>query len=159
MIGVLAFVGAFLWYRMGSEAQWVEQRAETRTNRVQQTLENQITLERAQTMQCRMIIEAANGPTTMEAEKVLHEGGIDVIPDILANTGGVIVSYFEWLQNRSAHSWALKDIQTRFRDMIWEAHDNVMNTRKDLSCSRREAAYAVALHRLREVYDRRGIFP
>jgi glutamate dehydrogenase (NAD(P)+) len=122
-------------------------------------LENQITLVRAQTMQCRLIIEAANGPTTSDAEKLLLERGVDVVPDILANSGGVIVSYFEWLQNRSAHSWARSDIETRFRDMIWDAHDRVVSTRKNLQCSRREAAYAVALYRLSEVYSRRGIFP
>ncbi len=110
-------------------------------------------------MQCRLIIEAANGPTTPKAEVYLLTQGVEIIPDILANAGGVIVSYFEWLQNKSAHYWAADDIQQRLRNLIWEAYDNVLRCKSKLKCSTREAAYAVALFRLREVYDRRGIFP
>ncbi|MDC1513900.1 Glu/Leu/Phe/Val dehydrogenase [Porticoccaceae bacterium] len=122
-------------------------------------LENQITLERAKSMRCRLIIEAANGPTTPEADQYFSEQGIEIIPDILANSGGVIVSYFEWLQNKSAHYWGADDIQQKLRDLLWQAYDNVIICREKLNCSTREAAYGVALNRLREVYDRRGIFP
>ena len=123
------------------------------------SLENQITIERAKTMHCRLIIEAANGPTTPEADQYFNDKGVEIIPDILANSGGVIVSYFEWLQNRSAHYWSNEDIQEKLRDLLWTAYDEVLLSRNRLKCTNREAAYAVALERLREVYDRRGIFP
>ena len=143
-------------------AEWVDSKALFSTPVdvfVPAALENQITFERAQQMQCRLIIEAANGPTTPKAEVYLLTQGVEIIPDILANAGGVIVSYFEWLQNKSAHYWAADDIQQRLRNLIWEAYDNVLRCKSKLKCSTREAAYAVALFRLREVYDRRGIFP
>ncbi len=122
-------------------------------------LENQITLERARTMTCRLIVEAANGPTTPEAEELLTEQGVAIVPDILANAGGVIVSYFEWLQNKSSSYWSEEEVDRRLRTLVWDAHDAVVVTKKSLNCTRREAAYAVALERLADVYDRRGIFP
>ncbi len=122
-------------------------------------LENQITEERAKALRCRVLVEAANGPTTPEAEVVLAERGIEVVPDILANAGGVIVSYFEWLQNKSARAWSFEDVDNRLRELVWQAHDKVVDRRKELDCSRREAAYVVALDRIANVYDRRGIFP
>ena len=94
-----------------------------------------------------------------DAEVILAERGIEVIPDILANAGGVIVSYFEWLQNKSSRAWSLEDVGTRFRDLVWKAHDEAAEARERVNCSRRDAAYVVALTRLAEVYDRRGIFP
>ena len=122
-------------------------------------LENQITVERAHALKCQVVIEAANGPTTAAAEEILAERGIEVVPDILANAGGVIVSYFEWLQNKSARAWSFADVDDRLRDLVWQAHDRVVDRRSQLHCSRREAAYVVALDRLADVYDRRGIFP
>ena len=122
-------------------------------------LENQITEERARVLKCRVLFEAANGPTTQEAEAVLADRGIEVVPDILANAGGVIVSYFEWLQNKSARAWSFDDVDARMREIVWQAHDRVVEQRNRLDCSRREAAYVVALNRLADVYDRRGIFP
>lgn len=122
-------------------------------------LENQITLERAKTMQCQLIIEAANGPTTHAAEQLFIKRGIDIMPDILANAGGVVVSYFEWLQNRSGHAWSTKDVRSRARELLWDAHDRVLFNGKALECTTREAAYACALYRLKAIYDKRGIFP
>ncbi len=122
-------------------------------------LENQVTVERAERLRCRVMVEAANGPTTADAEVVLAGRGIEVIPDILANAGGVIVSYFEWLQNKSARAWSFADVDDRLRGLVWQAHDRVVERRRDLNCSRREAAYVVALSRIADVYDRRGIFP
>jgi glutamate dehydrogenase (NAD(P)+) len=122
-------------------------------------LENQITAERARALNCRVLVEAANGPTTAEAEVVLAARGIEVVPDILANAGGVIVSYFEWLQNKSARAWSSEDVDSRLREIVWQAHDRVVDRRRGLGCSRREAAYVVALDRIADVYDRRGIFP
>jgi glutamate dehydrogenase (NAD(P)+) len=107
----------------------------------------------------KLVIEAANGPTTPAAEAILAERDIDVVPDILANAGGVIVSYFEWLQNKSSMSWSFADVDQRLRDILWQAHDEVRQARSQYGCSRRDAAYAVALTRLASAYDRRGIFP
>jgi glutamate dehydrogenase (NAD(P)+) len=122
-------------------------------------LQNQITAERAARLTCSLIIEAANGPTTAEAEAVLVERGVEVVPDILANAGGVIVSYFEWLQNKNARAWSYAEVDDGLRELIWQAHDRVVDQRRDVDCTRREAAYVVALRRLADVYDRRGIFP
>lgn len=122
-------------------------------------LENQLTAARARALKVKLVIEAANGPTTPAAEAILAERGIDVVPDILANSGGVIVSYFEWLQNKSSMSWSFADVDQRLRDILWQAHDEVRAARAQYGCSRRDAAYAVALTRLVSAYDRRGIFP
>ena len=123
-------------------------------------LENQVTAEHAGRIQARVVVEAANGPTTLEAEKILAQRGIDVLPDILVNAGGVVVSYFEWLQNRSAERWDLEDVDFKLRETLWKACDAVVDIRKELEIqSRRDAAYAVALRRLQVVYKQRGIFP
>jgi glutamate dehydrogenase (NAD(P)+) len=122
-------------------------------------LENQVTAARAETMACRVVVEGANGPTTSGAESILLAKGVDLIPDILANAGGVVVSYFEWLQNQSGRAWRIDDVDTRLRDIIWDANDKVVEMKAELHCSHRDAAYAVSLNRLAEVYDRRGIFP
>ena len=123
-------------------------------------LENQVTAEHAGRIQARVVVEAANGPTTLEAEKILAQRGIDVLPDILVNAGGVVVSYFEWLQNRSALRWDLEDVDFKLRETLWKACDAVVDIRKELEIqSRRDAAYAVALRRLQVVYKQRGIFP
>ncbi len=122
-------------------------------------LENQITEERAHRLRCRLIIEAANGPTTEAAERILCERGIEICPDILANAGGVTSSYFEWLQNKSSEFWKASELDNKLRDTLWAAHDRVVARRHELGCSFRDAAYAVALERLGEVYERRGIFP
>tara|TARA_B100000700_G_scaffold243963_1_gene272000 strand:- start:3527 stop:4837 length:1311 start_codon:yes stop_codon:yes gene_type:complete len=123
-------------------------------------LENQITVDNVAQIQARVVVEAANGPTTLEAETALTQRGIDVLPDILVNAGGVVVSYFEWLQNRSAEQWDLDDVDHRLRETLWRACDAVVNLREELEVeSRRDAAYALALRRLQVVYEQRGIFP
>ena len=123
-------------------------------------LENQLTAANVGRIQARVVVEAANGPTTLEAEKILEQRGIDVLPDILVNAGGVVVSYFEWLQNRSAQRWDLEDVDFKLREILWKACDEVVDIRSELEiASRRDAAYAVALRRLQVVYEQRGIFP
>ena len=123
-------------------------------------LENQITAANVGRIQARVVVEAANGPTTLEAEKILEQRGIEVLPDILVNAGGVVVSYFEWLQNRSAQRWDLEDVDFKLREILWKACGEVADIRSELKiASRRDAAYAVALRRLQVVYQQRGIFP
>ncbi|MEZ5407650.1 MAG: Glu/Leu/Phe/Val dehydrogenase [Acidimicrobiales bacterium] len=122
-------------------------------------LENQLTAMRARALKVRLVIEAANGPTTPQAEAVLADRGIEVIPDILANSGGVVVSYFEWLQNKTSMAWSLSDVDERLQSILWGAHDEVVATAANHRCSRRDAAYIVALNRLADAYNRRGIFP
>ena len=123
-------------------------------------LENQVTAANAGRIQARVVVEAANGPTTLEAEKILEQRGIEVLPDILVNAGGVVVSYFEWLQNRSAQRWDLEDVDFKLREILWKACGEVADIRSELKIeSRRDAAYAVALRRLQVVYQQRGIFP
>ena len=123
-------------------------------------LENQVRLDNAPAIQARVIVEAANGPTTLEAEEALSSRGVEILPDILVNAGGVVVSYFEWVQNRSAQRWSLDDVDHRLRDILWGACDAVVEARKEFDVeSRRDAAYTVALTRLQAVYEQRGIFP
>ncbi|MDP6648799.1 MAG: Glu/Leu/Phe/Val dehydrogenase [Acidimicrobiales bacterium] len=123
-------------------------------------IENQVRADNAPMIRAKVIVEAANGPTTLEAERLLQDRGVEILPDILVNAGGVIVSYFEWVQNRSAQRWSLDDVDYRLRDVLWRACDTVAEARRDYEVeSRRDAAYAVALSRLQAVYQQRGIFP
>ena len=122
-------------------------------------LENQLTEDRARDIPARLVLEAANGPTTPEAEKILADRDIDVVPDILVNAGGVVVSYFEWLQNKSSQAWSEAAVDRQLRELLWEAHDRSGEARRRYGCDRRESAYIVALEQLTAVYDSRGIFP
>jgi len=122
-------------------------------------LENQITEDRARTISADIIIEGANGPTTPEAEKLLLDRGVRIVPDILANAGGVTVSYLEWVQNRAGDNWLLADVDARLRRTLTTATDTVLAASDNFGCSMRDAAYVVALQRLSTVLDQRGIFP
>ena len=122
-------------------------------------LENQLTRETAPLVSAKVIVEGANGPTDSDGDRILAERKIPVIPDILANAGGVTVSYFEWLQNKRAERWSLDEVDTRLRPMMRDAYDRVAATAKELSCDLRLAAHALALRRLERVYKERGIFP
>ena len=122
-------------------------------------LEAQITAANVDDIRARSIVEAANGPVTAEAAAVLEHGGVHVIPDILANAGGVVVSYYEWVQNKTSDSWTATDVDNRLRDAMWDAADRVAAVRTNRGCSRRQAAYIEAAELLQEVYALRGIFP
>jgi glutamate dehydrogenase (NAD(P)+) len=122
-------------------------------------LENQITLENVDMIRARSIVEAANGPTTWPAEQKLISRGIEVLPDILINAGGVVVSYFEWMQNKTMRHWNLNDVDTRLREIIWAACEKTDKMCERYHCSRRDGAYAAALDRLQVVYEQPGIFP
>lgn len=122
-------------------------------------LELQVTAQVAETLQCKVIVEGANGPTTAEADEILARRGIDVLPDLLANAGGVVVSYFEWLQNKRAESWELEDVDARLLHMMKKAYHNVTHLARHKNCSMRTAALAIAVDRIARIYGERGIFP
>lgn len=122
-------------------------------------LESQITTKNVNDIRAHTIVEAANGPVTAQASAVLEEAGINLIPDILANAGGVVVSYYEWVQNKTSNRWRASDIDSRLRDAIWDASDRVWAVRNQRRCSWRLAAYVEAATLLQEVYRLRGIFP
>lgn len=122
-------------------------------------LENQVDVHNAPTIETRIVVEGANGPTTPEGERVLRERGIEIVPDILANSGGVIVSYFEWIQNKNYEHWDLEDVDARLKKKILKAYSNVVKESKARKCDWRTAAYTVGLARLQKSYEERGIFP
>ncbi|MGC8926776.1 MAG: Glu/Leu/Phe/Val family dehydrogenase [Myxococcota bacterium] len=122
-------------------------------------LENQITDETAPKINVKLIAEGANGPTTPEGDIILAKRGIDFIPDVLCNAGGVVVSYFEWLQNKRSEYWELEEVDSKLKKKIVPAYRRVRETAKEFNTDWRTAAYIVALKRLEKVYQERGIFP
>jgi glutamate dehydrogenase (NAD(P)+) len=122
-------------------------------------LEFQVGVREAEVLQCRVVVEGANGPTTLEGERLLLRRGIDVVPDILANAGGVIVSYFEWVQNKRSESWDLREVDSRLKDMIGAGWARVRDTSRRLDVPLRTAALCAAIQRLDAAYGERGIFP
>ncbi|HID31954.1 MAG TPA: Glu/Leu/Phe/Val dehydrogenase [bacterium (Candidatus Stahlbacteria)] len=122
-------------------------------------LENQIDAETTPLIKARLIAEGANGPTTPEGDEILREMGVDVIPGILCNAGGVIVSYFEWLQNKRSEIWTLDQVDKGLRRIIDTAYEKTKHAAEEYKTDWRTAAYIVALNRIQEVYKERGIFP
>ena len=122
-------------------------------------LGDQINAETAPWLMVRLVAEGANGPTSPEGDAVLEQRGIDLIPDILCNSGGVIVSYFEWLQNKRKESWDLEEVDCKLRKKITSAYNRVHDAATEMKTDWRTAAYIVALSRLEMVYKERGIFP
>jgi glutamate dehydrogenase (NAD(P)+) len=122
-------------------------------------LENQIKEDNVATIQARIIVEAANGPITTYADKMLHEKGIIVIPDILANAGGVVVSYFEWVQNAQSFMWDEDYINNNLEKVMKKAFGDVWQTHLEKGVPMRVAAYMVALDRVVKAKKLRGIFP
>ncbi|MGW8322146.1 MAG: Glu/Leu/Phe/Val family dehydrogenase, partial [Thermodesulfobacteriota bacterium] len=122
-------------------------------------LEGVITEANAAAIQAKIIAEAANGPTTAEADVILKEMGVFVIPDILANAGGVSVSYFEWVQGLTNFFWKEADIHQRLKDIMDEAFDAVHDESKRLGVTMREAAMALAVSRVADAFKMRGLWP
>ena len=110
-------------------------------------------------MNVKLVAEGANGPTDPEGDKVLQRRKIDVIPDILCNSGGVIVSYFEWLQNKRSEFWDLEEVDRKLHKKIIDAYERVLETAEKFRVDLRTAAHIVAISRLEIVYTERGIFP
>jgi glutamate dehydrogenase (NAD(P)+) len=122
-------------------------------------LENQITARTAPLLNVRMVAEGGNGPTDWDGDAILQQRNIAVIPDILCNSGGVIVSYFEWLQNKRSEYWDIEEVDHKLRKKIVAAYRSVRDAARHHRTDWRTAAYTVALHRLETVYKERGIFP
>jgi glutamate dehydrogenase/leucine dehydrogenase len=122
-------------------------------------LEAQVGPEEANSLQVRLVAEGANGPCTPEGEKALLDRGIDIIPDVLANAGGVTVSYYEWVQNKRSESWTLDEVDGRLEKAMKRAYREVVEMSRQKKCSLRVAAYAVALQRISAAYGEREIFP
>jgi glutamate dehydrogenase (NAD(P)+) len=122
-------------------------------------LELEIGVPEAKSLQVKLVAEGANGPTYPEAEDILNKRGIDVIPDILANSGGVVVSYYEWLQNKRSERWDLADVQQRLERRMRRTYANVRQYGRARELNWRTACYGLALERLQKSYHERGIFP
>ena len=121
-------------------------------------LENQITIENAPSIKAKIIIEGANGPTTPDAHKYLHDHGVFVVPDILANSSGVTTSYFEWVQDRYGYFWTEKEVNERLEAKMCEAFDAVLQTSLKYKVDMRTAAYIVAIGRVATVTRMRGMY-
>jgi glutamate dehydrogenase (NAD(P)+) len=121
-------------------------------------LENQITADNAHAVRARIVAEGANGPTTPEAHRQLHERGVFVIPDILANAGGVTTSYFEWVQDRHGYFWTEREVNDRLEDKMCEAFTDVLQTSIKYRTDMRTAAYIVAINRVATVTRMRGMY-
>jgi glutamate dehydrogenase (NADP+) len=119
-------------------------------------IESQITGENAHRIQARVILEMANGPTTADADPILAEKKIFVIPDVLANSGGVTVSYFEWVQNKAGYYWTLEEVQQKLQDIMLDAYNNIYAINHEKRCGMRTAAYVYALKRLAEAIEAGG---
>ena len=121
-------------------------------------LENQITIENAPQIKARVIIEGANGPTTPDANKLLHDRGIFIVPDILANSSGVTTSYFEWVQDRYGYFWTEKEVNERLEAKMCEAFHAVLQNSIKYNVDMRTAAYIVAISRVATVTRMRGMY-
>jgi glutamate dehydrogenase/leucine dehydrogenase len=121
-------------------------------------LENQITKDNAPRIRAKIMVEGANGPTTPEAHRHLHERGVFVVPDILANSGGVTTSYFEWVQDRHGYFWTEKEVNERLEAKMCESYNAVLQTSMRYKVDMRTAAYLVAINRVATVTRVRGMY-
>jgi glutamate dehydrogenase (NAD(P)+) len=121
-------------------------------------LENQITMQNAPSIKAKIVAEGANGPTTPDAHTYLHERGVFVIPDILANAGGVTTSYFEWVQDRHGYFWEEDEVNRRLEAKMCEAFKDVLDTSLRYKKDLRTAAYIVAINRVATVTKMRGMY-
>lgn len=122
-------------------------------------LGNQITKENANSLKARLVAEGANGPIDVEGEKILIDRGITIIPDILCNSGGVIGSYFEWLQNRNGELWQLDEILEKIEKKLRSTFKKVTDYSEEKNIDLRTAAFSLAIERVEQAYILRGIFP
>jgi glutamate dehydrogenase (NAD(P)+) len=121
-------------------------------------LENQITMANVHDVKARVIVEGANGPTSPDAHRHLHDRGVFIVPDILANAGGVTASYFEWVQDRHGYFWTETEVNERLERKMCEAFDEVLKTSLKYNVDMRTAAYVVAINRVATVTKMRGMY-
>ena len=119
-------------------------------------IENQITKENAHNIKAKVVVEAANGPTTLEATEILSERGILIVPDVLASAGGVTVSYFEWVQNNTGYYWSEEEVNQRLEETMVKAFSNVYQTARTRQVNMRLAAYMVGVRKMAEAARYRG---
>ena len=122
-------------------------------------LEGQITAANAKSVRAKIIVEGANGPVTGDADRMLADRGVTIVPDVLANAGGVVVSYFEWVQSRAGFYWELDEVERRLEIYMRRAMELVLSTARSHDCTSREAAFIVAVQRVANAIEKRGIFP
>ncbi|MBN9429060.1 MAG: Glu/Leu/Phe/Val dehydrogenase [Burkholderiales bacterium] len=122
-------------------------------------LEGQLGEERAQRVRAKLVVEGANGPTTQSGDRVLHDRGIAVVPDVIANAGGVIVSYFEWVQDFSSFFWSEDEINARLERILLGAFEQICDTAAQLKIPLRTAAFVVACSRVLAAREQRGLYP
>lgn len=122
-------------------------------------MEQQITRENAPVIRAKLVLEGANGPTTPQADDILHERGILVVPDVIANAGGVTVSYFEWVQDFNSFFWGEDEINERLVRIMREAFQSVWRVSEEHKVTLRTATFIVACHRILRARDLRGLYP
>jgi glutamate dehydrogenase (NAD(P)+) len=122
-------------------------------------LENQIGEAEAKALDVKLVGEGANGPCNPAGEKILLDRGIDILPDVLANSGGVTVSYYEWVQNKRSESWSEEEVDAKLEKAMQRAYREVSDFARTKKVDLRVAAYAIALQRIEAVYKEREIFP
>ncbi|MCX7251308.1 MAG: glutamate dehydrogenase, partial [Burkholderiales bacterium] len=122
-------------------------------------LEQQITASNAHRIRARLVIEGANGPTTPQADDILHERGVLVLPDVIANAGGVTVSYFEWVQDFSSFFWSEDEINARLIKIMRDAFAAVWQVASEHQVSLRTATFIIACQRILRARDLRGLYP
>jgi glutamate dehydrogenase (NAD(P)+) len=122
-------------------------------------IEGVVTVKNADKVKARVVCEAANGPITFEGDKVLHDKGVFVVPDILANSGGVTVSYFEWVQDIQAYFWDEEEVNDRLRLIMEKAFAEVYELASSKGLSMRQAAHWIGVGRVAEAHLTRGLFP
>ncbi len=119
-------------------------------------LENSITADNANDVKAKVVCEGANGPTTLEADKILNDKGILVVPDIFANAGGVTVSYFEWVQNLQRYSWSFDEVQQKQEAIMVKAFEDIWNLKNEKNVELRTAAYMISIKRVADAMKLRG---
>jgi glutamate dehydrogenase (NAD(P)+) len=121
--------------------------------------EDQVTGANAANLRCRLVAEGANGPTSIEGDRILADRGIPVLPDILTNAGGVTVSYFEWVQDLGRLFWDREEIRRRLADKLSDAFDRVWEVAREREITLRDAALVAAIREVSGALEARGIYP